>query len=314
MKLIILTGQLGSGKTTILNNVVNTLPKIKTSIIINEFAVIGVDKESFSKKKVHEVNAGCVCCSKGDELVNTINKLKETSDLCLLETTGLASLSQLLKVVARAKVKISNVALVIDAYAFSKSKGLSQITKKQIENANTIIINKADIVSQSIINELKKIIGSKKDIIIGKKGKITYDQLKKEYEININTKKSFIKKIFPEYAEDAESRHIQKSGIKSISYKTNKSVSKIELENFISSLPKTITRAKGMINDDRDTFKFQYASGLFYIEKSSKPIKESSVVLIGKMNRFEKLNYIGLLDGLFNDKTKISDKLKSFLE
>lgn len=311
MKLIILTGQLGSGKTTILNNVVNSLPKIKTSIIINEFAVIGVDKESIQQKVV-EVNAGCVCCSKGEELKEKVESLSKTSDLVLLETTGLASVNQLLEVLSQTSAKITNVILVIDAYSYKNSKGLSEITKQQIKNATTIIINKTDLVTNKTIQELKKELKGK-DVIISKNGKINYAQIKKEYEINIEIKTSFLKKLIPELKLDKESRHIQKAGVKSISYKTTNSIKKTALEHFIHELPSTITRAKGMIKDDK-VYKFNYASGLFYIEAVKKNIEESSIVLIGKMSRTQKLSYIAKLDKLTGEKTPISDKIKSFFE
>ena len=311
MKLIILTGQLGAGKTTILNNVVNTLPKIKTSIIINEFAVIGVDKESISQK-VEEVNAGCVCCSKGDELKDKINQLSTTSDLILLETTGLASLNQLMQVVSTTKAKIVNVILVIDAYAYKHSKGLSEITKKQVESATTIIINKADLVEKNIIEEIKSKIRDK-DVIIAKKGKINYKQISKEHDVQVKQEQRFIEKLIPELKLDKESKHIQKAQIKSISYTTKKKISKFELENFMYGLPKEINRAKGIIIDDK-TYKFNYSAGLFYMEENLKPKDESVIVLIGKMTRYQKLKLISRLDKLTGEKTKVIDKLKSWFE
>jgi G3E family GTPase len=311
MKLIILTGSLGSGKTTLLNNLITTLPEIRTSIIINEFAVIGVDKESVNEKVI-EVNAGCVCCSKGEELIDSINKLQNT-DLVLLETTGLASLNNLLEVLNKTKAKITNIVLVIDAYAYTQTKGLSKLTKEQIKNATTIIISKTDLVTKSTITEITKEIEGK-EIILTKNGKITYDQLKKEHKIKINPKKiSLIEKLIPELKIDKESKHIQKAGIKSISYETTKKINKNELENFIYSLPKQITRAKGLILDD-NIYNFNYASGLFYIEPTKKQIQKSSIVLIGKMSRLQKIKYISMLDNLTQDKTPLMDKIKSFLE
>lgn len=311
MKLIILTGSLGSGKTTLLNNLITTLPKIKTSIIINEFAVIGVDKQSISEKVI-EINAGCICCSKGEELIDSINKLQDT-DLVLLETTGLASLNNLLEVLNKTKAKITNIILVIDAYEYSKTRNISKLTKEQIKNATTIIISKTDLVTRPIIEELKKQITGKQ-IIQTKNGKLAYNQIKKEYDIKINLKKtSLLQKLIPELKLDKESKHIQKAGIKSISFETTKKINKNKLENFIYTLPKQINRAKGLILDDK-VYNFNYASGLFYIEPTKKQITKSSIVLIGKMNRFQKIKYISMLDNLTKEKTPLIDKIKSFLE
>lgn len=314
MKLIILTGQLGSGKTTLLNNIVNTLPKnTKTSIIINEFAVLGVDKESISKKVI-EVNAGCVCCSKGEELQESVNKLSKESDLTILETTGLASLNGLLEVLSQTNAKITNIILVIDAYAYKQTKGLSDLSKQQIQKATTIIINKADLVDTKTLQELKKNIQNQ-NTIITKKGQITYKQIQKEHQINYTPKKSILKKIIPELKLDKESKHIQKSGIKSISFETNNEIPKTKLENFIHELPNQINRAKGLFKENNKIYKFNYASGLFYVEQTNKKeLQKSYIVLIGKMSRLQKIKYIQKLDQLTGEKTNLTDKIKSFIE
>ena len=311
MNLVIITGQLGAGKTTILNNIVNTLPNIKTSIIINEFAVIGVDKESISQK-VEEVNAGCVCCSKGEELIDKINELSSKSKLILLETTGLASLGQLMKVVSTTKAKIVNVILVVDAYSYKHSKGFSQITKQQITSATTIIINKTDLVEKKVVDEIKKKLEGK-EVIIARKGKVNYKQISKKHDVKVKNETSFMEKLIPELKLDKESKHIQKAQIKSISYTTKNKISKFKLENFMYRLPKEINRAKGIIIDDK-TYKFNYSSGLFFIEENLKPRKEGLIILIGKMSRFQKLKLIAKLDELTGEKTTVLDKIKSFFE
>ena len=69
---IILTGFLGSGKTTILNHIVKQPEMKATAVIINEFGEIGIDHllVETSEEQMIEINNGCICCTIRGDLAN----------------------------------------------------------------------------------------------------------------------------------------------------------------------------------------------------------------------------------------------------
>lgn len=293
--LIIINGKLGSGKTTLLNSVMTKFDK-KTAYIINEYAVLGIDQQEFQENRYESLNNGCVCCSKSDDLIQSINKLvKEDYERIILETTGLASLESLLDVIKTTKAKITNIIMVIDAYAFSKTKGFSKETLNQAKKATTIVINKTDLVEDHIISKIKKNLQEKNIVLT--RGILKKEVLLEKFDINYEKKEKtkfqeFLIYLFPELKIDKISRHVQKEGITSISFTTKNEVKKEQMERFLTSIQRNIIRAKGYIKSDDKVYKFNYAAGLFYFEESTKKINESQIVLIGKINLYNKLKYI----------------------
>ena len=93
----ILTGFLGSGKTTLMNHILNdTTHGMKFAVIENEFGEVGIDEKVLSEnvdEEVIEVMNGCICCTVRGDLVEALKKLyKRVSSFngVLIETTGLA--------------------------------------------------------------------------------------------------------------------------------------------------------------------------------------------------------------------------------
>lgn len=93
----ILTGFLGSGKTTLMNRLLNDQTHMmKFAVIENEFGEVGIDEKILSEnveEEVVEVMNGCICCTVRGDLVVALKKLYkrvEKFNGIIIETTGLA--------------------------------------------------------------------------------------------------------------------------------------------------------------------------------------------------------------------------------
>ena len=93
----VLTGFLGSGKTTLQNHILtSTEHKMKFAVIENEFGDIGIDENILvesSEESIIEVMNGCICCTvRGDltELLDQMYERVKDFDGVIIETTGLA--------------------------------------------------------------------------------------------------------------------------------------------------------------------------------------------------------------------------------
>ncbi len=91
----VVTGFLGSGKTTLINRILSEQHGRKIAVIVNEFGEVSIDGQlilSDDQEDLVEFNNGCLCCTVRGDLVDTLAKLKSRTELdaILIETTGLA--------------------------------------------------------------------------------------------------------------------------------------------------------------------------------------------------------------------------------
>ena len=96
----LVTGFLGSGKTTLINAALSSPDLAKTVVVVNEFGEVGLDHQLFasSSDSVVVLENGCLCCTVRSDLVGTLNSLYHarqageipTFDKVVIETSGLA--------------------------------------------------------------------------------------------------------------------------------------------------------------------------------------------------------------------------------
>lgn len=183
----VITGYLGSGKSTLVNHILNTQHGKRIAVILNEFGEeIGVERAMINEgedgalvEEWVELANGCVCCTVKHSLVQALEQLvqmKERLDHILLETTGLANPAPLASVLwlddqLESAVKLDSIITVVDAknlhYQLNELQNSSSFPEAslQIAFADVIILNKVDLVSlggsgedlKELENEIHKI-------------------------------------------------------------------------------------------------------------------------------------------------------------
>lgn len=289
-ELIILTGQLGSGKTTILEGIAKSLPKNKKiGILINEFAKTGIDG-GIIDCSVKEITSGCVCCTRGKDLIKQLNSMK-TYDLIILETTGIARLYPLLEVIRRASVTLKSVITVVDGVKLEAAKSLSGETKTQLRDSSLVIISKADIIKHG--PRIKEALQKYNKNILLSKGKVSA-------KVFLEAPQAKIKRVRQRFVQGSHD-------IQAITYKTNSRISKRDFEAFITKHP--IERAKGYIKFSNETVLFNYASGIIDYHPSDR--NNTSLVFIGPFSWVDRLALLLGLQRLENsfDFTKICKEM-----
>ena len=128
----VVTGFLGAGKTSLIQNLLATANGKKIALIINEFGDLGVDKELIlgceiegcSVGDIVELANGCICCTVADDFLPTMRSLLDRSnppDHIIIETSGLALPKPLLQAFAWPEVNtratVDGVVAVVDAAA-----------------------------------------------------------------------------------------------------------------------------------------------------------------------------------------------------
>lgn len=169
MDLLLISGFLGSGKTTM---VLSTIERItqrkhkKVVVIVNDFGKIGIDGKVMEKYglKVREMPSGCICCTLGTDLLTTLRSVAEAfqPDLVVIEPTGIAdpiAIHDTLKLYVGPPLDSVRIIIILDAVRYQTIfKALERPLKNQLKAANVIIINKVDEVETIAVNEIEKSI------------------------------------------------------------------------------------------------------------------------------------------------------------
>lgn len=188
----VITGFLGSGKTTIIRNLLENANGKRIALIINEFGDLGVDGgilkgcgiESCREEDVIELNNGCICCTVADDFIPTMTKLLDRADRpdhIVIETSGLALPQPLVAAFnwpeIKTQVTVDGVVTVIDAAAVAEGRfaddhdkvdaqrtadesldhesPLEELFEDQIHAADLIVLNKSDLVDAAKLDQVK---------------------------------------------------------------------------------------------------------------------------------------------------------------
>ena len=157
-KIDIISGFLGAGKTTLIKKLLEEAYKGEQVVLIeNEFGEIGIDG-GFLKDagvEITEMNSGCICCSLvgdfGEALHSVIDQFHP--DRVLIEPSGVGKLSDVIRAVQRAAettpMELNCFIAVADATKCKMyMKNFGEFFNNQIEHANTIILSRAQNMSE----------------------------------------------------------------------------------------------------------------------------------------------------------------------
>ncbi|WP_339818720.1 cobalamin biosynthesis protein CobW [uncultured Paracoccus sp.] len=178
----VITGFLGSGKTTLVRHLMANPQGLRLAVIVNEFGTMGVDGEILKgcadaacpAENIVELSNGCICCTVADDFIPTLEALMALParpDHILIETSGLALPKPLLKAfdwpAIRSRITVDGVITLADAEAVAAGRfapdvaavdaqraadpsldhetPLSEVFEDQIACADVILLTKADL-------------------------------------------------------------------------------------------------------------------------------------------------------------------------
>jgi G3E family GTPase len=190
LPLLLLTGFLGSGKTSTLQHWLanTTVPLKRVGVIINDFGEVNVDAALLQRRQLElrSITGGCVCCQSFDDLVEQVGRLADNPDIDLawIETSGLADPEEVLDHLSAAALQdrtvLRRMILVLDGADFPCSWRGREVQEEQIRYADVILLNKIDRLKdadrQRVEIALRK-LNPEADIAPTQKGVIEPDRL-----------------------------------------------------------------------------------------------------------------------------------------
>lgn len=298
MPVTIITGFLGSGKTTLINQILHNKHKLKVAVLVNEFGDINIDSQLLVdiNDNMLELSNGCICCTINEGLVDAVYQILERDekiDYLIIETTGLANPLPIMLTFLGTELKdltyLDSVLTLVDCENFTPDHFDSEAALKQVAYGDIILLNKTDLVSQDRVDYLESYIRT-----INNGAKVLrseYSQIPLYLILDVN-----LSKLQPYPLEDNDNyqhelqkipkNHLINDGFTSISFRSERPFSALKFQqNFLEKLPENIFRAKGILwfQESESKHIFQLSGKRYDIqvdEWSTNPTNQ--LVLIGR--------------------------------
>ena len=249
----VVTGFLGSGKTTfILNSVRNHLKDKRVAIIVNEFGEIGVDGKVLKNvySEVVEIEEGCICCKLTKEFEEAVlNLLGEYNpDIIMVETSGTSEPFPVVFSLKMLNVPVEGIICLIDSKNFNKYSEESTALY-QIGSSNIIVLNKTDLIEEENLKEIEEEIRRIKEsyrienMFVKEDKKLIYKIYRSSY--GTVPQEVFMGTGTPLLVKESFNKH--KNTYKSKVLKIEEDISYEDFISLINNLPDTVIRAKGII-------------------------------------------------------------------
>jgi G3E family GTPase len=278
----VITGYLGSGKTTLINYILTANHGKRIAVIENEFGEIGIDDALVinAEEEIFEMNNGCICCTVRGDLIRILGNLmkrKDKFDYILVETTGLADPAPVAQTFLvddeiRSQLKLDAIVTVADAKFLiqhlddEKEVGVENEAVEQIAFADRVLLNKIDLVSAEERKEVVRrirLINANAEIIPTTMSQVDLDQVLGVGAFDL----SRVLEMEPEFLNDTEHQHDLSITSVGIDCEGKVSVQKINewLGWLLGEKGTDIFRMKGILNmwGDNRRFVFQGVHMLF---------------------------------------------------
>jgi len=190
----VLSGFLGAGKTTLMTHILQNVEGLRVAVIVNDMAAVNIDAALIEKadvrqekEKVVELSNGCICCTLREDLLTTLMDLTKENrfDYVVIESSGISEPlpvaetftfdNQETGVRLDQFSRLDTLVTVVDGVNLFKElesvettftsgqaayegdeRPLAQLLVDQIEFANVILLNKMDLMSDSMVADVKK--------------------------------------------------------------------------------------------------------------------------------------------------------------
>ncbi len=193
--ILLLTGYLGSGKTTLVNNILTNKKGIKFAVIVNDIGEINIDASLIQKGGVVDqkddslvaLQNGCICCSLQFDMVEQLSDIVKSGkfDYIVIEASGICEPEPIARTIAsipnmdekyslHGLPKLDCIVTVVDALRIKsefecgnkldknviEEEDIANLVIQQIEFCNIVLLNKASEVSREELNRIKSIINN----------------------------------------------------------------------------------------------------------------------------------------------------------
>ena len=294
----VITGFLGSGKTTLVKHILTNQHGLRTAVIVNEFSELGIDSELIvsADDDMVELENGCICCSINNNFVDAIFRILARDrrvDYLVVETTGLADplpvVLTFLRSEFRELTRVDSIITVADAGSFCLDLFESEAARNQLRYGDVVLLNKCDLVDAARLRVLESSIRGVKEgarIIQTMQCRLPLPLI---LSVGLfQSDRFFADQEQPEArhgAHDHAHDHVAADGFESLSFQSERPFAVHKFQDFLNRLPEGVYRGKGLlwIHESDKRHIFHLVAGRFSLDESpwDGPMT-NKLVLIGR--------------------------------
>ena len=296
--LTLISGYLGTGKTTLINNLLRTTKK-KIALLVNDFGDVNIDESLIEARteSVMSIAGGCVCCSYGNELIETLESMSSSKflpDHIVLEASGIALPSKIIQTISLMDfLSFHGTVLLTDASRLTSQLNdvyISDTISLQIEQHDLLVLNKTDLLSEDELSdcidtvskrfEIRKFLKTVNAHIEEKDMLLDFDPSERDKSDKIKLEKK------------------QEHGFISSTIKPTGTINTDALSMLLQDPIYNIERAKGFFKNKKgEACTIQY-DGLTLEIKKTENEKDPVFVVIGKKNFYNEKEFVEKLNSI----------------
>ena len=161
----VIGGFLGSGKTTLINRLLTNTASARYAVLVNDFGALNIDADLITADNgdVIELANGCVCCTIGDSLIETLFALFEREvwpDRIVIEASGVADPARIAEMAELdGRLRRDGVVVLVDAMRFLRQRDddrLCDTLDRQIASADVFLVSKGDEAGEALTGKARQ--------------------------------------------------------------------------------------------------------------------------------------------------------------
>ena len=278
--IVIITGYLGSGKTTLMQKILQQ-EKRKVALIVNDMGSINIDASILNKTgnrvaqiEMVEMQNGCICCTLRDEFMAEIERLSadKSIEAIFVEASGISEPSSIAgaflnyeEMTEDTRVYLKSVVSVVDVDRIYREflhdlvsedevedGDVINLIMDQIEFCNIMILNKTDLLTADQLEEVKtglRNIQQEAEMIPCVNGDVDLDILldRPDFDFEEVQAYSAVQKALNNCEHDDEKACVDEYGISSFVFEERKPFNRKAFNKLVEDYPETLIRSKGYI-------------------------------------------------------------------
>jgi G3E family GTPase len=282
----LVTGFLGSGKTTLVNHILSNSEGLKAAVLVNELGEIGIDNELIvtADGGMIELSNGCICCSTNNDLVESIVRVLSRNDpveRILVETTGVADPLAVAQTFQRPEfrsiLRLDGIIALADAEQPSLDLHPESVAaRQQIRHADTILVNKCDRVDESrcaAVEQALRALNPEAKLV-----RTTRSAVPLPLVLEIDAIEAEI------VGHGHRHTHLQDDGFVALAFESDRPFSTARFQAFLNDRPPGLFRGKGFLRlvETEQRYIFHLVGGRFTLEVDRRASGTNRLVLIGR--------------------------------
>lgn len=282
IQLVLLTGFLGAGKTTLMTSILEAYGDKKIGVIINEFGKVNIDARLVEKEGIEMAeltNGSIFCACIKDKFVDSLIALSRSDiEYLFIEASGLADPANMPQILDSIEPKTGTpyryrgALCIADAENFLDLVDLLPALQRQVEYGDVVVLNKADLVEESRIVEISETIHKMNPAV----------QIFVTSYCRVNIAE-IVEGMEPGRREGKETTNTFESRPNTLVLNAENTIAADELKEFLDEIAAYTFRIKGFAQTEKGPMEVSGVGKNVYLKPWHSEVKGSQIVVISSV-------------------------------